>query len=200
MSAASAPVSMAEEDVARAALYALIGRFFYEAPDAELLARIVLDSEHADDGSPLGATLRALADAGREADEDALREEHFRLFVGVGKAIVTPYTSAYVAQVLHERHLLALRQHVMALGFARPESASEPEDHAAALCDVMRHLIRRGESDQGQKDFFERFVYPGLKPLCEKLAETEAAHFYQYVARFALTFLDIEREAFSMLD
>jgi TorA maturation chaperone TorD len=196
---ATAPAELAEEDAARASLYALIGRLFFDAPDAALLAQIARDSEQADAGSPLGAAYLALGAACRNADVAALAEEHLTLFGGVGRALVTPYTSAYVIQSLHERHLLALRLHLAALGLSRTAAATDPEDHVAGLCDAMRHLILRHESDQTQEKLFNQYMYLTVKPLCEKVIAAKLAQFYKEVARFALAFLEVEREGFEML-
>jgi len=196
---ATAPVELAEEDAARASLYALIGRLFFDAPDAALLVQIAHDSERADAGSPLGAAWLALGAACRNADVAALAEEHLNLFVGVGKALVTPYTSSYVTHASAEHHLLALRAHLGALGLARPLTATESEDHVAGLCDAMRHAILRRESDHVQEELFNKYMYLTLKPLCEKLLAAKSAQFYKEVARFTLAMLEVEREAFEML-
>jgi len=193
------PVELAEEDAARASLYALIGRLFFDAPDAALLAQIARESAQADIGSSLGTTWLALGTACRNADVAALTEEHLNLFVGVGKALVTPYTSSYVTYASAERHLLALRAHLGALGLARPVTATESEDHIAGLCDAMRHVILRKEPDRAQEELFNKYMYLTIKPLCEKVIVAKTARFYKEVARFTLAFLEVEREAFEML-
>ncbi len=199
MSAAAA-AQLTEEDAARASFYALIGRLFFDAPDAELLSQIARDAAQADASATFGAAWVALGAACRDAHVDSLREEHLALFGGVGRALVTPYTSAYVTHTLHERHLLALRQHLAALGLSRQASANDPEDHVAGLCDVMRHLITRYDSEHVQKEFFSQYLYVGVNTLCGKVLAAERAHFYKSVAQFALAFLEVEHEGFEMLE
>src|SRR5262252_8575347 len=83
------------EDQARAGYYALLARLFYAGPDAGLLAAIAGSDEIAVEGaqSDLAGAWRALAAAARAMDVDAANLEYDQLFVGTGKAQVTPYAS-----------------------------------------------------------------------------------------------------------
>lgn len=200
MTGVAAHAEWAEEDAARASLYALIGRLFYLPPDAALLVQIARDAALADTSTALGAAWHALGALSRDAGVESLREEHLALFGGVGKAIVTPYTSAYATHTLHERHLLALRQELAKLGLSRTEHASDPEDHVAGLCDAMRHLIMRQQSEQLQRAFFNDFMSLSIARLCERLLAAAPARFYKQVAHLTLAFLDVERESFEMLE
>jgi len=193
-----APAGIAEEDQSRAMLYALIGRLFYDGPDAAMLARIAAGAADAD--TALGAAWQTLAAACREADPAALQYEHQTLLIGVGKSPVTPYTSAYVSDISPERHLLALREQLAAWGLARDAQLGEVEDHVSGVCDVMRYLIERGESLQTQEIFFNKFIYLQMIHLCEKVVALESALFYRHVARFTTAFLEVERTAFEMID
>src|SRR5205807_6891703 len=54
-----------------------------------------------------------------------------------------------------------LRGELAALGLARRNEAAEPEDHIAALCDAMRHLIAEQQRDlDEQRRFFARWIQP----------------------------------------
>ncbi len=191
---------LCEEDQLRAALYALIGHLFYAAPDAALLAQIASNAATATQDTPLDQAWCALGSACAAANMDALRDEHQTLFVGVGKSLVTPYTSAYVTHMAPDRYLLQLRQQLAGWGLARDEAAVDPEDHIAGLCDVMRHLITRGDSEWVQKELFNKNMYLCSKALCERVLSNSTAQFYAAVARFTVAFLEVEHEAFEMVE
>jgi TorA maturation chaperone TorD len=197
MSEPAAAVELNEEDQWRAGLYALIGRLFFEGPDAALLAQLSADTEA--DETPLGQAWRQLALASASADASALQLEHAMLFIGVGKTPVTPYTSAYVPGVSPERHLLLLRQQLEQWELARDKAAAAPEDHISGVCDTLRHLILRAEPIEVQKDFFNKYMYLQCLSLCRTLREAKPSHFYTEVARFTEAFLEVEHEGFDMV-
>lgn len=190
------------EEVARANFYGLLARLFYAAPDAALLRAMAgapaPDDRGGDEGIP--AAWNALARAAELADPEAVREEFEAVFVGTGKAPVTLYTSAYSIRFSNEVPLAGLRAELAALGLARRSEVHEPEDHIAALCDVMRHLIAGQERDlHEQHRFFSRWIYPNVESLCAAIERNEVTDFYKSVAYFAKTFFDIEQSAFEML-
>jgi len=194
----AADVAVCEEDQWRAGLYALIGRLFFEGPDAALLAQVSADTANSND-TPLGLAWRQLAAASASAAAVALQHEHAMLFIGVGKTPVTPYTSAYVPGVSAERHLLLLRQQLEQWGLARDAATSSPEDHISGVCDTLRHLILRAEPIELQKEFFNKFIYLQCISMCKKLLDTAPSNFYAEVARFTQAFLQVEHEGFDMI-
>lgn len=188
-----------EEDRARAACYAVIGRLFFGPPDPNLLAEIC--GAAADAQRPAGAvseTWARLQDACRSAFPAVLRQEYDTLFTGVGKALVTPYTSRYANELAPDQHLVRLRERLDAWGLARRDRVFETEDHVSGVCDVMRYLIEEGAPYDEQQDFFREFVRPGVVPLLDAVEAVEAASFYRQVARFTRAFLDLEHDAFDM--
>jgi TorA maturation chaperone TorD len=188
------------EDQARAGYYALLARLFYAGPDAGLLKAIAETDEIADGQgqSALAAAWSNLALAARAMDAEAARLEYDQLFVGTGKAEVTPYASFYLAETGREKILVRLRAELAKMGLRRAEHAPEPEDHISGLFDAMRHLISLGSEDaalQDQRGFFDRYIagsYPGL---CAATCFSEKSNFYKHVARFAEAFLVVEGEA-----
>src|SRR5688572_26048080 len=188
------------EEVARANFYGLLGRLFYAPPDAALLEAIAgADDIEAEDGG-IGAAWQAMARAAAQAHPDAVREEYENVFVGTGKAAVTLYTSAYTIRYSNEVPLVALRAELAGLGLGRREGAHEPEDHIAALCDIMRHLVAEQKRDlHEQARFFRRWIAPATEPLCNAIATHGSTQFYKPVARFAEAFLRLEQSAFEML-
>lgn len=187
------------EEQARAGYYALLARLYYVGPDAGLLATIAGAEDIAAGGgqSELAAAWRGLAAAAAATDPEAARAEYDRLFVGTGKAEVTPYASFYLAETGREKVLVRLRGELAWLGLARRQGSHEPEDHMAGLFDVMRHLISTGSEDAAtqQKQFFERYIAGSYEAFCAAASKSENSNFYKHVARFAQAFLYVEREA-----
>lgn len=192
--------SLPPEEVARANFYGLLARLFYAPPDAALLEAIAgADEIEAEDGG-IGEAWQALARAAAQSDAEAVREEYETVFIGTGKAPVTLYTSAYTIRYSNETPLVALRTELAALGLARHESVSEPEDHIAALCDTMRYLIAEQKRELiEQSRFFGRWIAPAVDPLCDAIHKQTSADFYKHVGRFAKTFFQLEHAAFEML-
>src|SRR5262245_4715942 len=200
MSATVVPISFqppeVPEDQARAGYYALLARLFYAGPDAGLLATIA--DAAVGEQSALAGAWSALALAARNADAGAARQEYDQLFVGTGKAEVTPYASFYLTETGREKILVRLRGELADFGLRRADSATEPEDHIAGLFDAMRHLISLGSGEaalRDQQDFFNRYIARSFEPLCDATSASAKADFYRHVARFARVFLSVEHEA-----
>ena len=188
------------EEAARANFYGLLARLFYAPPD-ETLLRTLADSAgpEVEEGG-IGAAWSELAAAAAEAEAERVREEYETAFVGVGKAPITLYTSAYSVRFTNETPLAALRGALSGLGLGRRADATEPEDHVAALLDVMRHLIAEQKRElQDQKVFFERWLWPSVQPLCAAIEKAEGLLFYKSVARLLLEVCTLEHRAFEML-
>lgn len=188
------------EEVARANFYGLLARLYYAPPDATLLEAIAGAEEiEAEDGG-IAAAWRDLARAAAGADPVALREEYESAFIGTGKAPVTLYASAYSIKYSNEVPLAGLRAELAAMGLGRRNEANEPEDHIAALFDVMRFLIAEQKSAlETQQRFFSRWIWPTVRPLCAAVDASPHTAFYKAVARFMKSFLELEHSAFEML-
>jgi TorA maturation chaperone TorD len=187
----------APEDRARAGYYALLARLFYAGPDAQLLEAIAGSSEMVAEGGPLGGPWSALAAAARATDAEAARLEYDEVFVGTGKADVTPYASFYLAETGREKILVRLRQDLASLGLGRTAAALEPEDHFAGLFEVMRHLISEGSGDaalQKQQRFFSQYIERSFRGFCGAISASGKANFYKSVGVFAQAFLVVESE------
>lgn len=200
MSAAPAEAALAPEDAARAALYGLVARLFYAPPDQAVLAQLL----HADfvdvhSHEPVAEAWRALVEAARTAFPVVLETEHTDLFVGTGKAEITPYLSHYTVRYATDNPLVELRQQLAAWGLGRRESAPEPEDHVSGICEALRFAIAvQHRPIEEQRRFFESFLYRGATAFCDAVVASPKAVFYSHVARFARAFFDLEREAFEM--
>jgi TorA maturation chaperone TorD len=188
------------EEVARANFYGLLARLFYAPPDAALLEALAGAGDLEAEEGELADAWRSLTRAAEGADPEALRDEYDTVFVGTGKSPVTLYVSAYSVQYSNEVPLVALKADLAALGLARRADRGEPEDHIAALCDVMRHLISESHADlAAQKHFFERWIWPNVEPLCVAIEENEVTGFYKAVAAFLYALCSLEHKSFEML-
>lgn len=131
-------LNLDDVDVARSREYALLSALLRHPPDNRLLAEL---AKLPDDPSPLGTAHGALARAAALATEASVEREYFNLFVGIGRGELLPYASYYISGFLQERPLARLRGDLAQLGIIRTERESEPEDHAAILCEIMAGLI-----------------------------------------------------------
>ena len=184
-------------DAARADEFELIGALLWRAPTAETLATL---QSLRGDASPLGMAHLALAEAAAEATPDQVRDEFFRLFIGVGRGELLPYASYYLTGFLHERPLALVREDMGRLGLARAERVGEPEDHIAVLMDIQARLIRGEVSGEGvdEASFFARHIQPWADRFFADLAIAETARFYRAVGRVGSLYLSIETQAASL--
>jgi TorA maturation chaperone TorD len=195
---ADAAPALEPEELARAGFYGLISRLFYGPADANLLAQIQRGDDGGSTENDLVTAWRRLQDACRSAFPAVLRQEYDSVFVGVGKAEVTPYLAAYAEPVSPDRYLVRLRERLAGWSLARKEQVFEVEDHISGMCDVMRNLIERGHGLADQRGFFEEFVYPGAVGFCAAVQKSPTASFYKSVAALTLAFYELERSAFEM--
>ena len=201
MSEAAQQPDVSEEDQARAALYGLIARLFYAAPDQAVLGQILHAEAFAEGDAPVARAWRDLVDASPKAFPVKLEQEHTGLFVGTGKAEVTPYLTHYTIRFATDTPLVDLRQQLGRWGMARKQAAHEPEDHVSGVCEAMRLAIAsQHRSLEEQKNFFERFIYRGGLAFCDAVLASPKAEYYRQVAAFARAFLELEREAFAIAE
>ena len=132
------PFEVQEEDLLRAQLYALLGRLLAQPPEKDVL-ELVTGLEG--DDTPLGQALTELAEIGAKTTLEKAEDEYNALFIGVTRGELVPYASYYLTGFLHERPLADLREDMGRLGIERPDEVKEPEDHIAALCEMMRGLL-----------------------------------------------------------
>lgn len=193
-----------DEDRARAEHYALIARLFHAAPDAALLAALAQAGQTlGGDGGELPRAWAALGAAARSMPQRAVTDEFDALFVSVGKPDVMSNGSWYLTGFLQEEPLAELRDDLAALGLGRRPGVTETEDHIAALAEVMRHLVLTGPDAAGlarQQQFFGRHLAPWYAQFAGALAAAPKADFYAKVAGLLAAFMDIERQAFDMLE
>jgi TorA maturation chaperone TorD len=192
--------TLAPEEAARANFYGLLARLFQAPPDRALLEALAKGEEMTAEAGGIAAAWRELARSAAQFDPQTVREEYDSAFIGTGKAPVTLYAGAYSVRYTNEVPLAALRGELARLGLARRTETSEPEDHIAALCEVMRYLISEEKADLVvQRRFFICWIWPSAGPLCDAIGESPVTGFYRSVARFAKSFFELEKSAFEML-
>jgi TorA maturation chaperone TorD len=110
-----------------------------------------------------------------------------------------PYASYYLTGFLNERPLSRLRTDLAALGIGRAEGNSEPEDHAAILCEIMAGMAdgRLEASFVAQRALFEKHVASWMGRLFADMEQAASARFYRAVGTLGRLFIEIERQGFS---
>jgi TorA maturation chaperone TorD len=177
----------------RAAFYSLLAGLLRNAPDADVLA-YCLSLDTTDQKSELGAAVNTLVLAAKHSDPQRLKEEFHELFIGLGRGELVPYGSWYQTGFLMERPLGQLRADLAKLGFERSDDVHEPEDHIAALMEVMALLIYEGAPQEQQRLFFETHISSWAKDFMKDLSVAETATFYRSVARLGSAFVAIESQ------
>jgi TorA maturation chaperone TorD len=188
--------SPAAEELMRANAWSLLARLLGAVPDERMLSLLAeIDTGHAESDDLLGAAWRMLATAAGRCSPAELEDEYHDLFIGVGRGQVLPYGSWYMTGFLMELPLARLREELRSLGFERQEGVKEPEDHAAALCDVMA-MINTGEepaSLQEQAGFFDRHISPWMGRFFRDMQSASSARFYRAVGQFGEQFIEVEK-------
>lgn len=188
---------LAEEQQYRVEAYRLIAAMLRSPPDARLLEQISgLSQVEAPD--EMGISMSMLGLAARSFGHKAVEEEFHQLFIGLGRGELVPYASWYLTGFLMEKPLGELREHLMRLGFERQNDVHEPEDHIAALCEVMSILIAEDRPHTESARFYEAHLAPWGDRFFADLSQAKAAVFYRNLGRFGAAFLDLERRYFSM--
>jgi TorA maturation chaperone TorD len=201
MNALAENLPLAEEDLARAGLYGLLARLLYAAPDAALLQAITQAELAA--GSSLARAWQGLQAASAVMEAQAAAQEYEQVFIGMGQGEVMPYLSWHLTGFLMEEPLAKLRDDLAALRLARLAGVGEPEDHMAAICEVMRLLVM-GDSERAaapveqQRVFFGHYLRPWYAKFAAQLDAAPSANYYRVVARLMRAFMDVEALAFDM--
>jgi TorA maturation chaperone TorD len=186
-----------EIDRARAAEYALLATLLWRSPGAQLISRLAL---LCGDVSPLGVAHAGLGAAAARADAEGVTREHFALFGGLGRGAILPYASYYLTGSLYGSPLARLRRSLAHLGIERTESHSEPEDHAAILCEIMAGLAggQIAAPAEAQREIFETHLAPWMGRFFADLERAASVDFYARVGALGRIFVDIESEAFTL--
>ena len=181
-----------DNTVWRSQTYALLARLLSSSPDQVLLDDIAA-IEIIEAGSPMGKLWLLLKDAAAQADMTAVDADYQRLFIGVTHGELIPYSSYYQTGFLMEEPLAELRTDLAKLGLERQEETTEPEDHIAAECDVMRLILdAEGTPVVSDKEFFTHHLKPWVAKFFHDISKIENADFYQTVGKFGEGFINLE--------
>jgi TorA maturation chaperone TorD len=192
---------LAEEQARRAGTYSILAALLRESPGAELLEFTTrLEADAAEQKSELALALTMLSLAARHSNPEELRDEFHALFIGLGRGELVPFGSWYQTGFLMEKPLGLLRGDLARLGFERAAGVHEPEDHIAALCEVMAMLIDEGLPMEGQRHFFNSHIGNWAEAFFSDLATARSAVFYKSVARLGGAFMALESRYLSLLD
>ena len=192
------------EEAARGDFYALLASLFHHGPDAVLLGYLArAEPIPAEADRSLAKAWQELVDASSAMDPEAAAEEYERLFVGVGKAAVSIYSGFYTGAMAVDHPRVRLQADLESFGLERRENVSEPEDHFAALFDVMRLLVAGGParapaSLREQRRFFDLYLDPAAHRFFTAVARSEHANYYRKAAALGLAFLALETESFQL--
>ena len=192
----SLTANVEEIDRARAQEYALLATLLSRSPDSVLLSRL---ADLRDDASPIGLAHGAVREAALRVNEETAAREYFALFAGLREGSLLPYSSHYLAETLYGHPLARLRKTLQGFGIEIAPGRSEPEDHAAILCEVVAGLADGSIPARpgAEREFFQQHLSPWIRRFFIDLEHAEAADFYSAVGLLGRTFVDLEAEAFS---
>ena len=193
------------EELERAELYGLLSRCWFAPPDAALLDQFgVAVTEAPQPGAFLEVPWQALVAAMRASSVTAAADEYDALFQAIGKPEIFLYGSHYMAGALNEKPLAALRNDLDALGLTRDIKSTETEDHVAYLFELMRYLIAGDDvlvcNLENQRRIFRAHLQPWLGPMCDAVEQHPRARLYAALAEFTRAFVQVETQAFDMVE
>ncbi len=192
---------VAEGEAVRAHAYSLLGALLGRPPTEEILGLLrQIEPDSGTDGRDMASAWACLRLAGERASVGPLDDEYHDLFIGIGRGEVVPYGSWYLTGFLMDRPLAVLRGDLAELGFERQDDVKEPEDHIAALCEIMAMLISNEEHDIAvQRRFFQAHIEPWGKNFFQDLQKAKTARFYRAVGQFGEQFVEFEQKYLSLL-
>ena len=189
-----------DSDQIRASSYSLLAALLVAPPSEELLSQLQGIETDKNDSKDIVNAWSTLQLAAQRHSRELIADEYHLLFIGLGRGELVPFASWYLTGFLMEKPLAHLRQRLAELGFEQQEDVHEPEDHAAALCEVMSQLILDEETDfETEREFYESFMGNWMSRFFNDLQQTETSGFYRAVGQLGEAILDIENRYFSMM-
>jgi len=181
----------------RANTYSLLAHLFVAEPNMQTVALLRSISEQSTvNKTPISMAWVRLFDVARTMDIAVISAEFQQLFIGVARGELMPYGCYYQSGFLMDKPLVVLRQDLQVMGFTRQENSREPEDHVAALCEVMALLVR--EQRKEQFDFFQKHMNVWMPKFFKDINDTPSACFYQAVALLGAAFFQLEETFMGM--
>lgn len=184
-----------QEQTLRTEIYLVLSALFRSAPSKEMIEFLTsLEVEPSE--SAMQKAWIALQQAAKDSNREALEDEYQDLFIGIGRGEVMPFGSWHMTGAMMEKPLAEIRHDLELLGFERDENVKEPEDHIAALCEVMSMLT--GEEEDLQQAVFNKHIAPWFNSFTQQLENAESANFYKPAAQLCEAFLTLEQVRFSV--
>ncbi|UTZ37428.1 molecular chaperone [Vibrio campbellii] len=184
-----------QEQTLRTEIYLVLSALFRSAPSEEMIEFLTsLEVEPSE--SAMQKAWIALQQAAKDSNREALEDEYQDLFIGIGRGEVMPFGSWHMTGAMMEKPLAEIRHDLELLGFERDENVKEPEDHIAALCEVMSMLT--GEEENLQQAVFNKHIAPWFNSFTQQLENAESANFYKPAAQLCEAFLTLEQVRFSV--
>lgn len=187
-----------QEQQYRAAAYGMLAALLRDVPDAALLDQVSKFVDVDEGGDEMALSMSLLGLAAKRRSIESINDEYHALFIGIGRGELVPYGSFYLTGFLMEKPLGDLRDDLDRLGFEREVEVHEPEDHVAALCEVMAMLIQDGSSIDTQRGFFTTHINSWFQQFFTEMSAASNAVFYKAVSRFGSAFLEIEKRYLSV--
>ena len=187
-----------QEQQYRAAAYGMLAALLRDVPDAALMSQVAKFSGVDEGVDEMALSMSLLGLAAERCSIESVNDEYHALFIGIGRGELLPYGSFYLTGFLMEKPLGDLRDDLDRLGYEREAEVHEPEDHVAALCEVMAMLIQDGSSIDTQRVFFVSHINSWFKQFFTEMSAAHNAVFYKAVARFGAAFLEIEKRYLSV--
>lgn len=184
----------------RAAVYELLGSLLAKQPEDETLQRLRNIGEIDVSDGQIAMGWELMKQASLKFDQEAVHDEYFSLFLGVGRGELVPFGSWYITGFLMEKPVAVLRSELIRLGIERQDGVVESEDHIAALCDAMALIIRNSDEIPlaTQQEFFNDHLSPWVGRFFNDMQNAKAAHFYRSVGFFGESFFEFEQQLLDM--
>lgn len=179
----------------RSDLYALLASLLTRPPTADRIRQLERLTAGPEIPARLSASLKQLRDAAEKADVPSVNQEFADLFIGLGRGEIVPYASWYLEKKLMGVQLARLRADLATLNVDRQKGVHEPEDHAAALCEIMVLMIAQTDlSEDRQTAFFQTHLGPWMIRFFKELQQTPSAVFYRSVGDLGEQFMLLEKQ------
>ena len=182
----------------RARFYGLLAGLLRGAPGQATLDEVARLAAVPGTESQMTLAMSMLGLAASTCEADSVADEYHDLFIGLGRGELVPYGSWYQTGFLMEKPLGHLRDDLAVLGYSRDEQVKEPEDHVAALCEVMMLMITDDVDTATQSRFFSAHLGGWIEQFFEDVTAARAAVFYRALGRLGLAFMGFERQYLAM--
>lgn len=181
-----------ETDQLRADIYALLATLLRQPPETDLLAWLSGLEPDLDEDTPMARAWTTLALSARHSNQSQLDDEYQHLFIGVGRGELMPFGCWYLTGSLMEKPLVILREDLDLLDYERQQDVKEPEDHIAALCEVMSLIIGSGRGYETQHQFWQKHLESWANKFFIDLQNAENAVFYTAIGLLGAAFMQQE--------